>query len=539
MSEPGVLRSYIQALDSAEFLEWSVGDLLRDAARQVPDRVALIVPAGADGCRERSWTYAELLSTGERAARALLRRFVPGDRVATLAGASPEVLLLQLGAALAGIILVTLNPASRAQEMEYLLTQSEARGIFLDRLYRKTDNQAALAGIAQRLPRLESVFRLDEWQAFVDEGTPCELPAVTAESPALILFTSGTTGRPKGVVVRHRSIVNNARFSTARIELNPGSVWLNLLPMFHVGGSVTIALGCISNRGTQVMLSEFSADAALDALQHYAVNMTMAVPTMLHALLRSERFESTDLSALEVIVTGATAVAPLLVREVERRFGVEVMILFGQTEAGGCMCLTRRGDPEELVTESVGTPLPLSELKIISIHDGSVLPIGGVGEICVRTECAMKEYFHMPAQTAETLDVDGWVHTGDLGVMRPNGYLAIKGRLKDMIIRGGENIYPREVEDLLVGHPCVAQAAVFGIPDDHWGEIVAAAVILKPGTRVDAEALTAYLQSNLARHKVPKVWRFVTSFPLNASGKVQKFVLQEQVAGTLKASGES
>jgi fatty-acyl-CoA synthase len=522
-------NSYWRTADSAEFRDWCVGDLLRDAVRQAPDRLALVVPAAADR-GERTWTYRELLRESELAADALLRHFIAGDRIATLAGAGAEILLLQMGAALAGVVLVTLNPASRPNELSYFLTQSAARGIFLDRSYRKADNAAALQGVAPNLPNLQTIVYLDEWASFIQADTGRGLPAVRADSPALILFTSGTTGKPKGVVLRHRSIVNNARFSTERIALESGSVWLNLLPMFHVGGSVTITLGCFSNLGTQIMLPEFNADAALEVLQRHAVRMTMAVPTMLYGMLRSGQFPSADLSALEIIVTGGAAIPPDLVREVERRFGVEVMAMFGQTEAGGCMCLTRRGDRKELVTESVGTPLPLSEAKIISTQHGGILPVGEVGEICVRTGCAMMEYFRMPMQTGNVLDGDGWVHTGDLGLMRSDGYLQIKGRLKDMIIRGGENIYPREIEDLLAGHPCVAQAAVFGVPDDTWGEQVAAAVMLKPDKTADPESLTLYLQENIARHKVPKVWQFVTSFPLNTSGKIQKFVLQEQYA---------
>jgi fatty-acyl-CoA synthase len=342
----------------------------------------------------------------------------------------------------------------------------------------------------------------------------------------MILFTSGTTGKPKGVVLRHSGIVNNARLSTARIALDPGAVWLNVLPMFHIGGSVTMTLGCFANFGTQVLLSEFTADAMLDALARYGVNVTMAVPTMMHAMFQSERFATTDFSALQVIVTGGTAIAPELVREVRQRFGVDVMVLFGQTEAGGCMCLTRRTDGEERITTTVGTPLPLSEAKIVRA-DGAIAGLNEIGEICVRTRCAMIEYFHMPERTAETLDAEGWVHTGDLGVMNADGYLKVTGRLKDMIIRGGENIYPREIEDVLAEHPAVAQAAVYGVADAKWGEKVAAAVILKPGARTDGDALTAYLQERIARHKVPKAWRFVASFPVNASGKIQKFMLRE------------
>jgi fatty-acyl-CoA synthase len=521
-------RSYLRADTNAEFKGWTVGDLLQTAVAAVPDRLALICPADARGDPERRWSYGELQLEAERAALALLRVFEPGDRVATWAAAGPEILILQLGAALAGIVLVTLNPANRAVELKYLLAQSEVRGIVLDRVFRKMDNVAVLEGLRAELPLLQHVIYVDGWAEFVGGATERTLPVIRPDTAAMILFTSGTTGKPKGVVLHHAGIVNNARFSTDRIGLSAGAVWLNVLPMFHIGGSVTMTLGCISNLGTQVLLSEFSAQGMLDALQRYRVTVTMAVPTMFHAMFQHETFGETDFSALDVIVTGGTAIAPELVREVRSRFGSDVMVLFGQTEAGGCMCLTRRGDDEDKITRSVGTPLPLSEAKIVSTDTGAIAEIGKVGEICIKTRCAMTSYFKMPERTTETIDADGWVHTGDLGVMRADGYLQVTGRLKDMIIRGGENIYPREVEDVLAEHPAVAQAAVFGIADPKWGEQVAAAVIPKAGTAVSGDALMAWLQERIARHKVPKIWHFVESFPVNASGKIQKFVLRER-----------
>jgi len=520
-------RSYLRAAQ-AEFQAWTVGVLLQAAVTAVPDRLALIWPAGPEGRRERRWTYRELQLDAERAARALLTVFKTGDRVATWAGASPEILILQLGAALAGIVLVTLNPANRAAELKYSLAQSEARGIVLDRVFRKMHNVAVLEGLRGELPLLEYVIYVDEWTDFVARSSTHALPGLMPDASAMILFTSGTTGKPKGVVLHHAGIVNNARFSTERIGLAPGATWLNVLPMFHIGGSVTMTLGCISNLGTQVLLSEFSAEGMLDALQRYSVTVTMAVPTMFHAMFQHERFAATDFSALDVIVTGGTAIAPELVRELRSRFGSDVMVLFGQTEAGGCMCLTRRGDDEDRITRSVGTPLPSSEAKIVSTETGEIADIGSVGEICVRTRCAMTGYFKMPERTAESLDADGWIHTGDLGLMRADGYLQVTGRLKDMIIRGGENIYPREVEDALAEHPTVSQSAVFGIADPKWGEQIVAAVILKAGAEVSSDTLMAYLQDRIARHKVPKIWHFVESFPVNESGKIQKFVLRER-----------
>ncbi len=524
--------SYLVAETDASYLELSVADLLRDCVRKAPQRLALIVPS-ADGTA-RTWTYQQLQTDAEQAARALLGVFKPGDRVATWAGGSAEIILLHVGAALAGIVLVTLNPANRASEIEYLLTQGEVRGLFLDRVFRKLDNAAVIEALKPRLPALQSIIFMDEWTAFVTGAGDAVLPQVRADAAAMILFTSGTTGKPKGAILEHRGIVNNARLSTERLQIAPGSAWLNMLPMFHVGGSVTMTLGCLSNLGTQVLLAEFSAEAMLDAIERYRVAVTMAVPTMLVAMLQSERLTRTDLSSLQVIVTGGTVVVPELVRSVRDKTPAEVMTLFGQTEAGGCMCLTRRGDDPEKVTQSVGTPLPLSEMKIIAPERGTVVPIGEIGEICVRTRCRMIEYFRMPEKTRETIDDEGWVHTGDLGLMRDDGYLQVTGRLKDMIIRGGENIYPREIEDALADHPAVAQAAVFGIADEKWGEQVAAAVILKPGQHTDDEALTQFLQQRIARHKVPRLWQFVDNLPVNASGKIQKFVLRERTEAMQK-----
>jgi fatty-acyl-CoA synthase len=266
----------------------------------------------------------------------------------------------------------------------------------------------------------------------------------------------------------------------------------------------------------------------LHAFERYRVQVVMAVPTMLVAMKQSERFRSTDLSALKVIVTGGTVIVPEIVRSMRNDYGAEAMVIFGQTEAGGVMCMTRRSDDIDRVTQSVGTPLPLSELKIVEGDGKTPAAIGSIGEVCVRTQCAMTEYFGMPEKTREALDSEGWVHTGDLGVMRPDGYVQVTGRLKDMIIRGGENIYPREIEDVLAEHPAVAQSAVFGLRDEKWGERVAAAVILKKGASASDQELSEFLQTRIARHKVPKEFHFIDTLPMNAFGKIQKFLLQER-----------
>jgi fatty-acyl-CoA synthase len=513
----------------ATFREQSVGDLLFEIADRFPDRYALIVPAGIESS-ERCWSYAELRRAAEQVAAALLARFSSGDRVATWAGGSAEIILLELGAALAGVTLVTINPANRSAEMEYTLAKSRARGLFLDRVYRGMDNQAVIEALrGTSLPDLESVHYLDEWEAFVASPAPSVLPVVAPDAPALILFTSGSSGKPKAAMLHHAGIVNNAALTAAHLDVPAGSTWLNLLPMFHVGGSVTITLGCIANAGTQVLLAQFSPDAVLDAIARYGVYITMAVPTMLVGLLESPKLLTTDLSSLRIIVAGGSALAPDLLRRVKAQLDTEVASLMGQTEASGAMFSTRPGDSEDQVCHSVGGPLALSEVKIADTADGHTLAIGEPGEICIRSRCTMLGYFDMPEKTAETLK-DGWLHTGDIGLMREDGYVQITGRMSDMIIRGGENIYPREIEDVLSAHACVAQVAVFGVPDERWGEQVAAAVIARPGTAIDTDELTEWLRARIARHRVPRYWQVLEELPVNASGKVQKFVLQDRFA---------
>jgi fatty-acyl-CoA synthase len=510
------------------FYDWSIGQLLRDAVGRVPDRVALIAPAESEGAQVRSWTYRELLAEAERRAEALLGTCESGDRVATWAIGSADLLLLHLGAALAGIVLVTLNPASRVKELQYLLAHSQARALVLDRVYRKMDNVEVIENLLPSLPALRTLIYMDEWSSFVADAAGAKLPQVTHDAPALILFTSGTTGRPKAAVLRHDAVLNNARLTASCLGLTQGAVWLNLLPLFHIGGSATITLGCISNLGTQVLLPQFSGDAMIEAISDYGVNVTMAVPTMLTAMLASDKFAAAQLSSLEVIVVGGATVSPELVNVIKRRVGAEVMVLFGQTEAGGAMCMTRRGDDIKVVTGSVGAALPLSEVKVISPASGEIVPIAAIGEICVRTRCSMTEYLDMPEKTGEVVDKAGWLHTGDLGFMRSDGYLQVTGRLKDMIIRGGENIYPREIEDTLAEHSAILQSAVFGVPDEKWGEQIAVAIVLRTGCSADADALGSFLQRRIARHKVPKYWQFVDSLPVNASGKIQKFVLLDE-----------
>lgn len=510
------------------FLDLSTADLLRRAAEHEPDRLALIVPPdemGRDGC---SWTYAELLAKSTTVARALLQRFEPGDHIAVWAATSERALFLQLGAALAGIVLVALNPANRSNELRYLLARSAVKGLFLDRVFRGLDNEAVMIGLSEELSNLHTCIYMDQWDEFLLSAQAVELPKVSSDKAALILFTSGSTGQPKAVLLRHEAVVNNAVVAANHLGINERAVWLNVMPMFHVGGAVSMTLACIGTYGTQVLLPQFKPEAMLNAIEKYGATTAMAVPTMLYGLLESPQFKNTDFSSLDLIVTGGSPVPPELLRRVKREMGVEVANLMGQTEASGTMFATRRGDAEDRVVGSVGFPLPLTEVKIVCTEDGHTLRKEEIGEICVLSRCAMKEYYGMPEETGRAIDAGGWLHTGDLGAMREDGYIRVTGRLKDMIIRGGENIYPREIEDSLAEHPAISQSAVFGVKDEKWGEQVAAALILKPGNTVDTDQVAEFLRTRISRHKVPVFWQVKSSLPLNASGKVQKFILQEE-----------
>ena len=525
MTATPLTQSLYEADPGLEILNWSVGDMLRDAVERVPDRVALKEP-GAGG---RSWTYRLLLAQAEQVAAALLQDFKPGDRVAVWAINKAEYVLLQMGAALANIVLVTLNPMARGEELHYLLHQSKSRGLFFDGAFRGEDNHALIEELRPRLPVMQSTRCFDEWSSFIDKGqVGAALPTVDSRDPALILYTSGTTGKPKGVVLRHLGVVNNGRFGVTRYELDPGSVWLNVLPMFHIGGSITMTLGCMSNLGTQIVLPGFDPALMLRAIHEDKVTMSMAVPTMLIAMFEHESFQETDFSNLEIMVTGGTTVPAEIIAETKRRMDVDMEVIFGQTEASGVMAQSRRSDEDERVANTVGLPFPSYSMKIIDTESGEIQPPDTIGEICVKSPCMMKEYFDMPDKTAETIDPDGWLHTGDLGLMRPDGYVQITGRLKDMIISGGENIYPREIEDRLMAHPDVAEVAVFGVPDRKWGERIVAAVRTEGDGELDGEALMDFLDGNIARHKIPREWIRVDALPINASGKIQKFVLQDQ-----------
>ena len=529
MPQLPLTTSYWPADTSSPLLETTVGGVLRSAAEQAPDQVALIA-GSPDPAQRRQWRYGELLAEAERAARALRARFEPGDRVAVWAGNSPAWVLLEFAAGLAGVTLVTVNPAYQADEVAHVLGHSQARGIFLAAEHRGRSLPGVLATVRAGLPELREVIPFSDWDQFCASGNSEPLPQVDPREPAQILYTSGTTGRPKAAVLTHRGLTNNARLAAQTMGMRAGETAVSPMPLFHVAGCGLLTLGIAQTLGSHVLMPHFDPALQLELIETYHSALAGGVPTMLTALLGHPSLIQRDLSSLRYGLAGGATVPAELVRQVEAALGIPLVITFAQTESSCSITATRPGDTPADRAETLGRPLPQTEVKITDPRTGQTTPCGTTGEICTRGYHVMQGYLGDPAATSAAIDHAGWLHTGDLGAMDQRGYCRIQGRIKEMIIRGGENIYPREIEDVLLSHPGVAEVAVVGVADRFWGETVAA--IIRPSTAAPpAEAeLTELCRSRLAAHKTPARWLFTSSFPLTASGKIRKDLLSAQLA---------
>ncbi len=541
MQSPGAASqdlSYWPADPSEPLLEVAVGDVLREAAGAAADAVGLIAGVAAPAERRR-WTYAEMLEEAERAARGLLGRFAVGERIAIWAPNLPEWVLLAYGAALAGVTVVTVNPAYRPRELAYVLRQSRAAGIFLVPEFRGSPMLEFLESVRPELPGLREVVRFDDWRGFCASGSPTErLPDVRPTDVAQIQYTSGTTGFPKGALLHHLGITNNGRFVAQRLGVTSGSVWINPMPLFHTAGCVLGALGAASSRATFVPVLAFEPALVLELIESLRGNVVGGAPTMFHMMLGHPERARRDLTSLRAVYMGGTLVPPELVRRAEAELRAPVSIVFGTTETSCIASQTRAEDAPRDRAETIGRALPQTEVKIVEPKTGRAAPRGTIGELCVRGYLVMRGYFEMPDATAAAIDAEGWYHTGDLAAMDERGYCRVEGRLTDMIIRGGENLYPREIEAALLLHPAVAEAAVVGVPDPTWGEVVAAFLRLAPGQVATEEELFAFCREQLAPFKTPKRWVFVERFPLTASGKIQKFVLRDQLLASRSGAGD-
>jgi fatty-acyl-CoA synthase len=529
--EPAAGRmSYQQGDTERPVIEQTIGEALRAAAAAAPQRVAVVEGTPGPAARRRL-TYAELLERAERVARALLGRFRPGEHVAVWAGNSLEWILLEYGAALAGLVLVTVNPAYQASELTYVLRQSRSAGLFHVATYRGNPMAQVVAHVRSELPHLREVVALEDFDAFVDTGDAAAvLPTVRTDDRVQIQYTSGTTGFPKGVLLRHHAMVTNARLTLARMGAEPGDVSVWPMPLFHTAGCGMGVLGALTSSATIVYLPMFDPALQLELIEAERATISGGVPTMLIALLGHPDLGIRDVSSLRCLFSGGSPVPVEVAREAERRLGGRMSIVFGTTETSPIITATAPEDPDELRTGTLGRPLPHTEVMVADPVSGAPVPVGDVGELCARGYLVMEGYFDQPEATAAVIDDEGWYHTGDLASMDAEGYVRVEGRLKDMIIRGGENIYPREVEELLQAHPGVAEVAVVGKPDPQWGETVAAFVRPATGTKPTSEELHSYCRQHLAAYKTPATWVFLDAFPLTASGKIRKNVLREQLS---------
>ncbi|WP_314323263.1 AMP-binding protein [Comamonas aquatica] len=516
---------------SRPVLEVTTGEALRISAMRFPSRTALVevVPTGIGSfsgatSTSRRWTYQELLESAERCANWLLTKFTQGDRICVWAPNIPEWVILQYGAAMAGLVLVTANPALKASELSYVLKQSKAAGIFYTSQFRSVNMDEVVESVAESST---FKFRFDEWQSEVDcfSGKNA-LPSVLPSDPAQIQYTSGTTGQPKGALLHHRGLVTNAFLVSERAGIN-GSVVISPMPLFHTAGSVLSSLGCIVSGSTYVLPLLFEPELVMGAIEREKCAAIFGVPTMQLAMLEHPKRVSFDLSSLVVAISGGAPVPPELLRRIEEGFHCDLLNVYGQTECSPIICQTSPSDSLEDKANTVGRPLPQAEVRIAS-DSGASCALGQEGEIQVRGYQCMLGYFELPAATTAAFTAEGWLRTGDLGVMDDRGYVKVTGRLKDMIIRGGENIYPVELESRLMEHPSLVQAVVFGQKDDRWGEVVSAAIQLRAGApMLTVEELREFCKTRMAPHKIPSRWFIADSFPMTGSGKIQKFRMQE------------
>jgi fatty-acyl-CoA synthase len=508
-------------------LDTTIGGVLREAAARAPDAIALVHGVAEPSARRR-WTYDALYDWACGTASILAGDVSPRERLALWAPTSPETLVVAYAAALAGLELVLVNPALRSAEVAHVLGRSGAAALVMVDEWRDLDLTDVLASVRADLPELRAVRTLADVVAagVAADRSRVELPTVDPGDVALIVFTSGTTGAPKGARLTHRAMTNSARVGAERFGIRPGDVYVDPMPLYHVGGHF-VALEILGNEATYVLVDAFDPALVIDLMEQERATLTVAVPTMLVSLLEQEGIADRDLTALRSVSSGGAVVSADLVRRVRRELGASVTVVFGQTECCGSTSQTRLDDPPELVEQTVGVPADGVDVRVVDPETGAVTELDAIGELHVRGYHVMAGYHDDPEATASTIDADGWLHTGDLVTLDADGFLRIVGRLKDMIVTGGVNVYAAEVETALESHPAVGQAAVLGLPDPHWGERVVAVLRPATGATVDSADIEAYLRERLAPYKVPKQWAVVAELPVTPYGKVRKFELRD------------
>ncbi len=532
----------------------TVGGLLDLVTERRPESDALVYVD-----RGLRYSYAEFNEVVERSARALMALGLEkGDHVAVWGQNVPEWVTLQFATGKIGAVLVTVNPAYKANELEYVLKQSDAAALFLTEGVKGADFVEILQETApeledsdpgaleiEGLPYLKHVMLIgdeavpalgivgyDEFMEGAEKVSEDELKerqaSLSADEVINMQYTSGTTGFPKGVQLTHANIVKNAFYIGECMELGPEDRVCIPVPFFHCFGCVLGTLNAVTHEGTMVPVEEFDPEAVLKAVHEERCTALLGVPTMFIAELGHPEYEKYDTNSLRTgIMAGSPCPEEVMKQVVDDMGAEEITIAYGQTESSPVITQTRTEDPIKLRVSTVGRKLPDVEVKIVDLETGEEVGTGEQGDLCTRGYHVMKGYYKMPDETEEAIDEDGWLHTGDLATMDEDGYVKIMGRTDDTIIRGGENVYPREIEEFLYTHPEISDVQVYGVPDEKYGEKVAAAVIKKQDASITEEDVKEYCRENIARHKVPEYVDFVEEYPMTASGKIQKYKLRE------------
>lgn len=543
----------------AELVYQTLGELLEEKSAQYPDREALVY---AD--RNFRMSYAQLNKQSDLVAKALMAiGLEKGHHFSVWTTNVPEWPVLQFGSGKMGAPLVTVNTNYRTSELEFLLKQSDTRAIilidqyrdhsFIDTLYEicpeLNDSKPGQLQSA-RLPLLKNVvvisdkkypgtFNYEEFLAkgieVSDEQLEQRKNSIRFDDVINIQYTSGTTGFPKGVMLTSSNLINNAINIAECMKLTHEDRLCIPVPFFHCFGCVIGTLAIVSVGGTMVPVQEFHPEEVLRTVEKEKCTALHGVPTMFISELNLPNIKEFDLSTLRTGVMAGSNCPIEVMRDVINTLGmVDVTICYGQTETSPVLTQTRTDDPLDLKVETVGRALPNVEVKIVKPGTNEEVPRGEQGEICARGYVVMKGYYNNPEATQEAIDSDSWLHTGDLGTMDENGYVRVTGRLKEMIIRGGENVYPREIEEFLYQHPKVLDVQVTGVPDEKYGEEAAAWIILKEGQIATEEEIKEFCTGKISRHKIPRHIIFIDSYPMTASGKIQKFKLREQFSGFVK-----
>ena len=538
--------SYVHGASDKPLLGESIFHNLRRTAARVGKNDALIVPR--QGYRA---TYEELVQQCEEIARGLMARGVKkGDRVGIWSPNRYEWVIVQYATAAMGAILVNINPAYRTSELEYALNQSGTCFLILAAGFRQADYRAMLAEVKGRCPALrEAVVLEDGWEALRRDATHVERGALLEveqglqfDDPINIQYTSGTTGFPKGATLTHHNILNNGYFIGETLRYSEKDRVCIPVPFYHCFGMVLGNLACTTHGATIVVPNEaFDPVLSMQTVQDERCTALYGVPTMFIAELEHPRFQEFDFSSLR---TGIMAGSPCPVEVMKKVTTVmhmpEMTICYGMTETSPVSTQSTTKDPLERRVSTVGRVHPHVEIKVVDPESGAVVPRGMPGELCSRGYIVMLGYWNNEEATRQAIDPTRWMHTGDLATMDDEGYVNIVGRIKDMIIRGGENIYPREVEEFLYRHPDIADVQVIGVPSEKYGEEVMAWVKLREGATPDGDALAAWCKGKIATYKIPRHWKFVDAFPMTVTGKVQKFKMRETAVeelGLAKAAG--